>query len=74
MCRQKRPYMTFFSLVFRVSFSGEISPESSEVTLSDLSKSGGTILHLLHLLHLLHVMLLQCIEETLFYTREKGQE
>jgi hypothetical protein len=34
-------------------------PKTSEVALSNLSKFGGTNLHLLH------VMLLQCIKETL---------
>jgi hypothetical protein len=42
-----------------ISSFGKILPKTSEVVLSNLSKFGGTNLHLLH------VMLLQCIKETL---------
>jgi hypothetical protein len=47
----------FFLPVF--FYSGEISPEASEVPVSDLSKSGGTNLYSMH------VVLLQCSGKTL---------
>jgi hypothetical protein len=52
-------YIRFESVVISISSSSKILPKTSEVALSNLSKSGGTNLHLLH------VVLLQCIGKTL---------